>query len=67
MSRQNGDFNICNEKQRLKQETAGADSISFQKKFKIGSQEISFLGVLGPHRWAAGFFAPSICADEIED
>lgn len=67
MSKQNGGFNICNEMQRLKQETERADSISFQKKFKTGNQEISSLRVLGSHRWAAGFFSLSICAGEFVD
>lgn len=65
MSKQNGDFNICNEMQRLKQETVRVDSISFQKKFKTGNQEISLLRVLGSHRWGAGFFSLSVCTGEI--
>lgn len=55
MSKQNGDFNICNELQRLKQETLREDSIPFQKKFKTGNQEISFLTQIGAHLWELGF------------
>jgi len=67
VSKQNGDFSICSEMQRLKQETVRVDSISFQKKFQTENREITFLRLLGSCGWGAGFFSLSMCAGEIVD